>query len=79
MKEYNSTCKCEYCESYIIIDERVRGEYEPELVLPFQIGMEQAVEMMKKGIQEKDIYTRYFSEGVHIKRNERDVCALLDV
>lgn len=64
MKEYNSTCKCEYCESYIIIDERVRGEYELELVLPFQIGMEQAVEMMKKEFRK-----RIFTPGTFLKES----------
>lgn len=46
--EYNSTCKCEYCDSYIILDERVEGDYKPDLVLPFKLGMKQAVEKMKK-------------------------------
>lgn len=48
IKEYNSTCKCEYCGSYMILDERVSGAYRPHLVLPFQIGMKRAVDMLKK-------------------------------
>lgn len=47
IKEYNSTCKCEYCGSYIILDERVDGEYKPHLLLPFKIGMRNAVELLK--------------------------------
>lgn len=46
--EYNSTCKCEYCGSYIILDERVEGAYKPNLVLPFKLSMKQAVAKMKE-------------------------------
>ncbi len=43
INEYNSTCKCEYCDSYVIIDERVSGDYLPNLVLPFKIDKSQVV------------------------------------
>ncbi len=46
--EFNSTCKCEYCDSYIVLDERVEGTYKPDLVLPFKLGMKQAVAKMKE-------------------------------
>lgn len=46
--EFNSTCKCEYCESYIVLDERVEGTYKPDLVLPFKLSMKQAVVKMKE-------------------------------
>ena len=61
IKEYNSTCKCEYCGSYIILDERVEGEYEPHLVLPFQIGMKHAVELLKK-----EFKSRVFTPGTFL-------------
>lgn len=48
VKEYNSTCKCEYCGSYMVLDERIADAYEPELVLPFKIGMKKAVGMLKE-------------------------------
>ena len=32
----------------MILDERVSGAYRPHLVLPFQIGMKRAVDMLKK-------------------------------
>lgn len=47
VEEFNSTCKCEYCGSYIILDDRVDGIYKPNLVLPFKIGMKRAVEMLR--------------------------------
>lgn len=61
IKEYNSTCKCEYCGSYIILDERVEGEYRPRMVLPFQIGMKRAVELLKK-----EFKSRVFTPGTFL-------------
>lgn len=46
--QFNSTCKCEFCDSYVILDERVEGNYQPNLVLPFKLGMKQAVDKMKE-------------------------------
>lgn len=46
--EYNCTCKCEYCGSYMILDDRVDGNYRPHLILPFKIGKNRAVERMKE-------------------------------
>lgn len=48
INEYNSTCKCEYCNSYIILDERVQGEYQPHLVLPFKIDKSQVVTKLQQ-------------------------------
>lgn len=48
VNDYNSTCKCEYCGSYIVLDDRISCNYEPELVLPFKFGMKKAVEMLKE-------------------------------
>lgn len=46
IKAYNSTCKCEYCGSYIILDERVEGIYRPDLMLPFKLDKKKAVELL---------------------------------
>ncbi len=46
--KYNSTCKCAYCGSYVILDERVSGRYRPQRILPFQIGKEGVVKKMKE-------------------------------
>lgn len=61
IKEYNSTCKCEYCGSYIILDERVEGDYKPRMVLPFQIGMKRAVELLKE-----EFKSRVFTPGTFL-------------
>lgn len=47
IEQYNSTCKCEYCSSYIILNDRVDGEYRPNLLLPFKIGKKNVVDLLK--------------------------------
>ncbi len=53
IQEYNSTCKCEYCDSYVIIDERVNGNYLPNLVLPFKIDKSQVVTRLQEEFKRK--------------------------
>ncbi len=64
IKEYNSTCKCEYCGSYLILDERVGGGYRPHLVLPFKIGMRQAVSLL-----ENEFKSRIFTPGTFLEES----------
>lgn len=40
VNEYTSASQCTYCGSYTIFDERVSGEYEPHLILPFKLSKE---------------------------------------
>lgn len=47
--EHTSATKCPYCENYVIFNPRVEGEYEPKMMIPFQIGKE----ICKKTIREK--------------------------
>ena len=46
--EYTSALKCGHCGTYIILDERIKGENAPDLILPFQISREKAEEAMKR-------------------------------
>ncbi|HBA70135.1 MAG TPA: hypothetical protein DCZ40_12380 [Lachnospiraceae bacterium] len=64
IKEYNSTCRCGYCGSYIILDERVEGEYKPHLVLPFKIGRKYAVELLKN-----EFKSRIFTPGTFLEES----------
>lgn len=54
--KYNSTYKCEYCSSYIILDDRIEGEYRPRLLLPFKVDKNQAVAMLQEEFK-KRIFT----------------------
>lgn len=47
VNDYISASKCPYCDHYLIFDERVEGEYEPRLVIPFKIGKDSVKKLMR--------------------------------
>ncbi|MCM1186823.1 MAG: hypothetical protein NC251_01550 [Lachnoclostridium sp.] len=47
--EHTSATQCPYCDNYLILNPRVEGEYEPKIMIPFQLGKESC----KKSIREK--------------------------
>lgn len=53
VEDYTSAAQCAHCGSYLVFDERVEGEYEPHLVLPFKIGKEGAKEIMRERFRKK--------------------------
>ena len=40
-------CKCDSCDSYLIFEERMTGEFAPHLVLPFKIGKETSKKILR--------------------------------
>lgn len=46
---HTSATRCAYCDSYLIFNERVEGQYEPRMIIPFQLGKETC----KNSIREK--------------------------
>lgn len=51
--DYMSATKCEHCGSYIVFDERVQGQYEPHLMVPFAISKNRAKEIMRERFKKK--------------------------
>lgn len=49
VEEHTSATQCPYCDSYLIFNERVEGRYEPQMMIPFQMGKETC----KKTLREK--------------------------
>lgn len=47
--EHTSATQCPYCDNYLILNERVEGQYEPKIMIPFQLGKETC----KNSIREK--------------------------
>lgn len=45
---YTSALKCSHCGAYLILKERVEGENRPDVILPFEISKEKAVEILKE-------------------------------
>ena len=48
VNEFTSASKCPYCDNYIIYDERVTGQYQPKLIIPFNLGKETVKQEMRK-------------------------------
>ncbi len=48
VKDYISACRCEHCGSYLVLNERVEGTYEPHMILPFRVNKQAAVEAMNR-------------------------------
>ena len=47
VQEHTSAIRCPYCDNYLILNERVEGEYEPALIIPFQLGKEKCKEIIR--------------------------------
>ncbi len=41
--QFTSSSRCPYCNNYLVFDERVEGEYKPDMIIPFSVSKEQAV------------------------------------
>jgi DNA-directed RNA polymerase subunit RPC12/RpoP len=47
VKEHTSATQCPYCENYLILNERIEGEYTPKTIIPFQLGKEKCKEIIR--------------------------------
>lgn len=47
VNEYTSATKCDHCDTYVIMDNRISEQYKPELVLPFKISKDKARDLLK--------------------------------
>lgn len=45
--EHTSALMCEYCNNYIVLDERVENDYLPNRMIPFKLGKEKVKELMR--------------------------------
>lgn len=61
LPNYISACRCAHCGCYTILEEKVEGELEPNLILPFQISKEKAVKLLRKEFQ-----SRFFTPGTFL-------------
>ncbi len=47
VEEHTSAIQCPYCEHYIILNERVEGEYAPVKLIPFKYSKDMVKKLMK--------------------------------
>lgn len=62
--EYTSALKCSHCGTYVILNQRVEGKCRPELILPFKITKQQAVQAM-----EKEFKKRFFTPAPFLSQS----------
>lgn len=48
VEEHMSATRCPYCDNYLIFNARVEGEFEPKLIVPFQMGKETCKKEIRK-------------------------------
>ena len=51
---------CYYCHNPIVLEERLRGDFKPDYVIPFQIDKKKAQEMFTQWISKKKYVPDYF-------------------
>lgn len=71
-KQYDSANKCEHCGAYTIFEERISGEYEPHLILPFEISKEQAKDRIKQEFGKKLFLPSGFLKEASLNKMEGD-------
>ncbi len=51
---------CYYCHNPIVLEERLRGDFKPDYVIPFQIDRKKAQEMFTQWVSKKKYVPDYF-------------------
>ena len=65
--EATAATSCPYCGNNAIIPGQFRGALKPELVIPFQIGKDEAVKALKAHYKGKPFLPKSFSDKNHIQ------------
>lgn len=60
VNDFTSALRCGHCRTWQILTERTTGEYEPHLVIPFRVGKEQAVEILRREFKTRMFTPRSF-------------------
>lgn len=47
IKEHTSATKCPNCGTYVILDERVEGGYKPDVIIPFKVSKQKAIDLLR--------------------------------
>ena len=64
--------KCPYCDSPVILTDRITGKLRPNSIIPFTIDKESAIETYLRHIRRKPLLPGYFRDKKHIQ----DICGL---
>lgn len=70
INQYDSAGRCEACSQYVIFDERIKGEYEPDKIIPFHFSKNIAKQCIRQEFGEHMYMPDTFLEEVTLKSME---------
>ena len=59
--------RCPYCDNPVLLNRRLQGKWEPDLIIPFRVTKRAAVEVMKRFISDKPLVPKLFSDESHLE------------
>ena len=65
--ENTAVTECPYCGNPVIMSGRLSGELRPDLVIPFQLDKEDAVQALIKHISKRKLLPKMFKDETHIR------------
>ena len=68
--EYTLACRCPYCQTYHILEDRMEGDYRPRLLLPFALGKHQAAERLRESFAGKVFLPSNFCAAASLESME---------
>ena len=59
--------RCPYCDNPVLLNRRLQGKWEPELIVPFRVTKRAAVTVLKRFTSEKPLVPKLFSNENHLE------------
>ena len=75
--EYTSATFCSYCGNPTLVEDRLQGEFKPQLIIPFKINKEQAVDIYRKWLKKGPLTPKELSTSSTIEKMKRCLCPIL--
>ncbi len=67
----DTTASCPYCDSRLTLAGRLSGKLRPDYILPFEIGLDNAVDLFKNHVKSKKLLPDAFKNHTHLLRCRR--------
>ena len=66
--EYTSATFCSYCGNPTLVEDRLQGEFKPQLIIPFKINKEQAIDIYRKWLKKGPLTPKELSTSSTIEK-----------
>lgn len=70
LKEHTSATRCANCGTYMIVDERVQGQFKPHLIIPFKVSKDAAKDFLHKEFDRRPFTPMGFLSNASIDKME---------